>query len=94
MLLEAVPDLHYTTEALIAEGDHVVQVWTAQGTHKGEMAGLVPRGNHLELGGISVFEIRDGRIVHHHAVQDVIDFVHQCGGEVPAEWMAFVHRAH
>ncbi|MGH8992518.1 MAG: ester cyclase [Acidimicrobiia bacterium] len=94
MLLEAVPDLRYETELLIAEGDHVVQVWTARGTHKGEMIGLVPRGNQIELGGTSVFEIRDGRIVRHHAVQDVIDFIDQCGGDVPAEWMAFVHRAH
>jgi steroid delta-isomerase-like uncharacterized protein len=94
MLLEAFPDLDVTTDALIAEGDHVVQVWTVRGTHKGEIAGLMPTGNAIESGGISVFEIKDGRIVRHHAINDLIDVIHQCGGDVPADWMAFVHRAH
>lgn len=92
MLLEAFPDLHYTTEALIAEGDSVVQLWTARATHKGEALGLAPTGNPVEFGGISIFELADGKIVRHIAFNDVIDVVHQCGGEVPADWLAFVHR--
>jgi len=92
MGVEAFPDLHYTTEALIAEGDMVAQVWTARGTHKGEFVGLPATGDRFELGGISVFTIVDGRITRHHAFNDVIDLVQQCGADVPPEWMAFVHR--
>jgi steroid delta-isomerase-like uncharacterized protein len=93
MTLEAFPDLHYTTEALIAEGDMVAQVWTARGTHKGEFVGLAATGNRVEIGGISAFTIVDGRITRHHAFNDIIDFVSQCGAQVPPEWMAFAHRS-
>ncbi len=93
MVLGAFPDLHYTTHELIAEGDVVVQHWTARGTHKGEMVGLAPTGNSLELGGVSIFEVRDGRIVRHTAFNDVIPFLHTCGAELPPEWLAFSHHA-
>jgi len=92
MLLDAFPDIHYTTHELVAEGDVVVQHWTARATHKGEMVGLAPTGNRVEIGGASVFEIHDGRIVRHTAYNDVIPFLHQCGAELPPEWLAFSHH--
>ena len=39
------PDLAWTIEELIAEGDKVVNRWTLRGTHRGEYAGLAPSGN-------------------------------------------------
>lgn len=92
-LLEAFPDLHITTHELIAEGDVVVQSYTVRGTHNGEMAGLPPTGNSIAVGGVSIFEIRDGRIVRHEAFSDLIDVLVQLGADIPAEWAAFTHRA-
>ena len=34
------PDLHFTVEDQIAEGDMVVTRWTARGTHTGEFQGI------------------------------------------------------
>jgi len=34
-LSTAFPDLHFSVENLIAEGDEVVARWISQGTHKG-----------------------------------------------------------
>ncbi len=92
-LLEAFPDLHIRTHELIAEGDVVVQSYTVRGTHKGEMAGLPPTGNAIAVGGVSIFEIRDGRIVRHEAFSDLIDVLVQIGADIPPEWAAFIHRA-
>jgi steroid delta-isomerase-like uncharacterized protein len=92
MVLGAFPDIHYTTHELIAEGDVVVQSWTVRGTHKGEFVGLAPTGDEMELGGISIFEIQDGKIVRHTAFNDVIPLLHQCGAELPPEWVAFSHH--
>lgn len=92
MLVEAFPDINYTTHELIAEGDVVVQSWTARATHKGELVGLAPTGNPVELGGASIFEIKDGKIVRHTAFNDVIPFLAQCGAELPPEWLAFSHH--
>jgi steroid delta-isomerase-like uncharacterized protein len=92
MALEAFPDFLYTTHELIAEGDVVVQSWSARGTHKGEIVGLTPTGNPVEIGGASIFEIKDGKIVRHTAFNDVIPLLHQCGAELPPEWLAFSHH--
>lgn len=93
MLTEALHDLHVTTHELIAEGDVVVQSWTARGIHKGDLVGLAPTGNAVVAGGVSIFEIRDGRIVRHEAFNDVIPVLDQCGAELPPEWVAFGHAA-
>jgi steroid delta-isomerase-like uncharacterized protein len=92
-LLEAFPDLHIRTHELIAEGDVVVQSYTVRGTHRGEMAGLPATGNSLAVGGVSIFEIRDGRIVRHEAFSDFIDVLVQLGADIPPDWAAFAHRA-
>ena len=92
-LLEVFPDLHYVTHELIAEGDVVVQSFTVRGTHKGEMAGLAPTGNSIAVGGVSIFEIRDGRIIRHEAFSDLVDLLVQLGFDIPADWAAFIHRA-
>jgi len=36
----AFPDIHFTIDEQIAEGDKVVTRWTGHGTHKGELAGI------------------------------------------------------
>ena len=92
-LLEVFPDLHYVTHELIAEGDVVVQSFTVRGTHKGEMAGRPPTGNSIAVGGVSIFEIRDGRIVRHEAFSDLVDLLAQLGFDIPADWAPFIHRA-
>jgi hypothetical protein len=45
------------------------------------------------VGGVSIFEIRDGRIVRHEAFSDFIDVLAQLGADIPPEWAAFAHRA-
>jgi predicted ester cyclase len=57
------------------------------------MAGLPATGNALGVGGVSIFEIHDGRIVRHEAFSDFIDVLVQLGADIPPEWAAFAHRA-
>lgn len=92
MALSVFPDLHVTTEDLIAEGDKVVQRWTVRGTHKGELLRFAPTGRQVKAAGISIFRIADGRIVEHWAFADDLGFLEQLGAEVPTEWLAFGHR--
>src|SRR5215212_7943588 len=40
----AVPDLSYTVEDQVAEGDRVVTRWTARGTHQGDFFGVAGSG--------------------------------------------------
>lgn len=62
MLRVAFPDLHQTIEEQIAEGDKVAYRWTARGTHQGEFMGIAPTGNRVEMTGISIARLIDGKL--------------------------------
>jgi predicted ester cyclase len=38
----AFPDIHFTIDDIVVEGDKVVYRWTLFGTHKGEFSGIPP----------------------------------------------------
>ena len=58
----AFPDLHITVDRLIAEGDFVTVIWTFRGTHTAFGYGLPPTGAKVELRGITVWRVINGRI--------------------------------
>ena len=59
---KAFPDLKMTVNLLVAEGDLVTVVWTFRGTNTAAGYGLPPTGATIELRGITVWRIVDGRI--------------------------------
>jgi steroid delta-isomerase-like uncharacterized protein len=79
----AFPDLHVTTEDVVAEGEKVVSRWTARGTHQGELMGIAPTGNGVTIKGIDVLRISGGRIVERWAQSNDLELMQQLGA-VPA----------
>jgi steroid delta-isomerase-like uncharacterized protein len=60
---KAFPDLKMSVLLMAAEGDLVTAVWVFRGTHTGSgYDGLPPTGVKLELRGITVWRIVDGKI--------------------------------
>jgi steroid delta-isomerase-like uncharacterized protein len=60
---KAFPDLRMSVEEMVAEGDKVAVLWTFRGTHTGSgYEGLPPTGTPVELRGITIWRIVDGRI--------------------------------
>jgi steroid delta-isomerase-like uncharacterized protein len=57
------PDLHFTVEEIIAEGDKVAYRWTARGTHQGEYEGIAPTGKIITQTGITIIRLADGKVV-------------------------------
>jgi len=57
------PDLHFTVEEIIAEGDKVAYRWTARGTHQGEYEDIAPTGKTITSTGITIIRIVDGKVV-------------------------------
>jgi predicted ester cyclase len=57
------PDLHFTVEEIIAEGDKVAYRWTSRGTHQGEYQGIAPTGKAVTSTGITIIRIVDGKVV-------------------------------
>ena len=60
-LRSAFPDIKFTVEREIAEGNKVASRWKIAATHKGEFLGAAPTGNHIEDYGIDIFTIGNGR---------------------------------
>lgn len=62
-LHSASPDITFTIDDQIAEGDKVTTRWTARGTHLGEYAGLPPSGRRFTFGGTSTHRIQGEKVV-------------------------------
>jgi predicted ester cyclase len=61
------PDLRFTIDDLIAEGDRVTIRWTLHGTNTGPLLGRPPTGQPVELAAIVIFRIADGKIAERWA---------------------------
>lgn len=59
---QAFPDLRFTIDDPIADGDKVVVHWTLHGTHSGECQGRPTTGKTMTVTGISLFRLADGKI--------------------------------
>ena len=75
----AFPDIQFTVEDQIAEGDKVVIRWTLTGTHKGEYMGIPPTGVQVRVTGISFFRIAGGKIVERWLNRDALGMMQQLG---------------
>jgi steroid delta-isomerase-like uncharacterized protein len=76
---QALPDWHSDVEHLVAEGDIVVEIFTASGTHHGELLGVPGTGKTLILRGINVFRIAGDRIVERWGRLDQLGVLQQLG---------------
>ncbi|MGB7063071.1 MAG: ester cyclase [Candidatus Zixiibacteriota bacterium] len=59
----ALPDIHFTIDHLIAEGDLVVGAFTIRGTHKGVLAGIAPTGKQVIFSAVDIWRFDGGKIV-------------------------------
>ncbi len=79
MYRTAFPDVHFTVEDVIADGDSVVVRWTAQGTHQHELMGLPPTNQRVTVTGIDLYRIANGRTVEHWGNWDQLGLLQQLG---------------
>ena len=73
----ALPDWHSNMEALIAEGDIVVELFTASGTHRAELMGAAPTGKTVTLRGINIFRVDGDKIVERWGCLDQLSLLRQ-----------------
>ena len=75
----AFPDLKMEINALLVDGNFVTTRWTARGTHLGPLLGKESTGRSASVTGISVGEIRNGRIISDYAEWDALGLFRQLG---------------
>jgi steroid delta-isomerase-like uncharacterized protein len=87
MYRSAFPDTQITIEDQLAEGDMVATRWTARGTHQGELMGVPPSGNRVEVMGVTISRIEGGKIVEEWDIYDALGMM-QAIGAVPEQEQA------
>lgn len=75
----AFPDLHFTVDEQVAEGNTVVTRWTAHGTNNGELAGMPATGKSATVTGVGVDRIENGMIVESWGLFDQFGMLQQLG---------------
>jgi steroid delta-isomerase-like uncharacterized protein len=73
------PDLRFTIDSMVAEGDEVIVRWTAMGTHRGSLAGERPTGKMVTVTGFGSWVVREGRITEYWGVIDSMGLLRQIG---------------
>ena len=63
MLFAAFPDLRWTVEEDDAEGDKLWSRFTWRGTHRGDFLSIPATGNQVEVNGVVIDRIVEGKMV-------------------------------
>lgn len=93
MLREAFPDLQFTIEDQVAEGDRVVTRWTARATHSSAFQGIPPTGRQVSLTGIDIDRIVNGKVVECWSFADDLGLLQQLGAIPTPEMSAAMTAA-
>ena len=79
MYRSAFPDLQFTIEDMVAEGDKVAWRYTGSGTHQGELMGIPPTGKRAVVTGILISRIVNGQFVEDWNTIDLLGMLQQLG---------------
>jgi steroid delta-isomerase-like uncharacterized protein len=82
--LTAFPDATYTVASFVEQGDTFVDEWTFVGTHTGPFplpdgTQVPPTGKRVEVRGMELVQVRDGKIVVDNLYYDSMTVVAQLG---------------
>lgn len=76
---DAVPDACWRIEEQVADGDTVVTLFTALGTHQGPLWGLAPTYRAMAVPGVLVSRCAGGKIAAQWVQVDTLDLLRQLG---------------
>jgi predicted ester cyclase len=77
--LVAFPDVYFSVDIEMAEGDLVASRWSYVATNTGEFLGRPATGKRVVDKGIDIFRIENGKIVEMWVAQDSLGLLQQLG---------------
>ncbi len=79
MMRGAMPDVKWTAEEVIAEGDKVMVRFTMSGTQTQPFMGMPATGKPVSVTAMNIYELKDGRIIREHGLPDLFSMLLQLG---------------
>lgn len=78
-LRTAFPDVHFTIDDMVAEGDNVAVRYTWTGTHRGEYMGISPTGKQMSVTMAGFYRFAGGKELDVVTYVDMLNFYQQLG---------------
>lgn len=73
------PDMHWTVQEQIAEGETVVTRFTWTGTHQGSFMGIPPTNKTVEVWGVVIDVVRNKQFAESRIIMDSMSLLQQLG---------------
>jgi steroid delta-isomerase-like uncharacterized protein len=85
-LFRAFPDFRMEVADMVAYGDKAAVRWRATGTFTGpgRLQGIAATGARVEIEGLDLLTIENGKIIENHAYSDAMEMARQVGTMPPA----------
>jgi steroid delta-isomerase-like uncharacterized protein len=84
MMRSGFPDIQWTLEETIVEGDNIVARYTMRGTHQGAFMGVPPTGKQIAVQALNIYRMSKGQILEELGQPDLLGLLQQIGG-LPAQ---------
>jgi steroid delta-isomerase-like uncharacterized protein len=72
---DASPDMHFTCEQTVVQGNRAAVSWRAQGTHRGYLMNIPPTGRVFTVRGVSFLTIQDNQIQRAEYIWDLAELL-------------------
>jgi len=79
MMRSGFPDIQWTLEELIAEGDKVAARFTMRGTHQGAFFSVPPTGKKIAVQAMNFYHLSNGQFVGERGQPDLLGLLQQIG---------------
>jgi steroid delta-isomerase-like uncharacterized protein len=79
MMRGGFPDIQWTLEEMITEGDMIAARFTMRGTHNGTFFGVPPTGKKIEVQAMNFYHLSGGQIVEERGQPDFLGLLQQIG---------------
>jgi steroid delta-isomerase-like uncharacterized protein len=79
MMRSGFPDIQWTLEETIAEGDNLAARYTMRGTHRGPFMGVPPTGRKIAVQALNIYRFSKGQILEELGQPDLLGLLQQIG---------------
>jgi steroid delta-isomerase-like uncharacterized protein len=79
LVRSAIPDYHQEILDIFSVDDRVAVRWVARGTHQGALLGAAPTGNAIDVNGINLYRVAEGKIAEAWQLTDLAGLLRQLG---------------
>ena len=79
MMRGGFPDIQWTLEEMVVEGDMVAARFTMKGTHRGTFFGVPPTGRSIQVQAMNFYRLSDGKLVEERGQPDLLSLLQQIG---------------